>query len=178
MNNSSNKISSSIRDNHKRGSIGDFLKEQADKGSQLSIISAFFTIYAYKKLKNKLDSIKSLNFLFGEPTFIKAADLANINRKEFKIEDDKLIIPLENRLEQKSVAKECSDWISKKVNIKSMVKPNFLHGKMYHIQKENGVQKAALGSSNFTVNGLGPGKTFEALAVIKHFELITWLVIR
>ncbi|MDA3789134.1 MAG: hypothetical protein PF503_11690, partial [Desulfobacula sp.] len=66
MNNSSNNIPSSIRDNHKRGSIGDFLKEQADKGSQLSIISAFFTIYAYKKLKNKLDSIKSLNFLFGD----------------------------------------------------------------------------------------------------------------
>jgi len=157
LNNNSNNIPSSIRDNHKRGSVGDFLKDQVDKGSQLSIISAFFTIYAYKKLKNKLDGIKSLNFLFGEPTFIKTADLTTINRKEFKIEDDKLIIPLENRLEQKSVAKECSDWISKKVNIKSMVKPNFLHGKMYHIQKKNSVQKAALGSSNFTVNGLGLG---------------------
>jgi len=84
LNNSSNNISSSIRNNHKRGRVGYFLKEQVDKGSQQSIISAFFTIYAYKKLKNKLDSIKSINSLFGEPTFIKDADLANINRKEFK----------------------------------------------------------------------------------------------
>ena len=38
-----------------------------------------------------------------------------------------------------------------------MVKPNFLHGKLYHITNENRVEKALLGSSNFTVNGLGCG---------------------
>ncbi len=69
----------------------------------------------------------------------------------------KLVIPLESRLTQKAVAKECADWIEEKVNIKSMVKPNFLHGKMYHIHNSNGVEKAILGSSNFTVNGLGLG---------------------
>jgi ERCC4-related helicase len=152
-----NDIPSSIKDNRKRGSVGDFLKEQIDTGSKLSIVSAYFTIYAYKRLKNKLDDIKSLNFLFGEPTFIKSVDPDNFNNKKFKIEDDKLIIPLENRLEQKSIAKECSEWIKKNVNIKSMVKPNFLHGKMYHVEKKNGIQKAILGSSNFTVNGLGLG---------------------
>ncbi|MGA1824833.1 MAG: phospholipase D-like domain-containing protein [bacterium] len=157
MSNNTINIPSSIRDNHKRGSVGDFLKEQVDIGSKLSIVSAYFTIYAYKKLKHKLDTIKSLNFLFGEPSFIKAVDPTKVNKKKFKIEDDKLVIPLENRLEQKSIAKECSDWIKDKVNIRSMVKPNFLHGKMYHIEKENSVQKAILGSSNFTVNGLGLG---------------------
>ena len=154
-----NNIPSSIKDNRKRGSVGNFLKEQIDKDSKLLIVSAYFTIYAYNKLKDKLDTIEKLDFLFGEPTFIKAVDPTNVNKKEFKIEDDKLVIPLENRLKQKSVAKECGDWIKEKVNIKSMVKPNFLHGKMYHIQKENGVQKAALGSSNFTVNGLGLGSS-------------------
>ena len=38
-----------------------------------------------------------------------------------------------------------------------MVKPNFLHGKMYHILHESGIEKAISGSSNFTVNGLGFG---------------------
>ena len=80
-------------------------------------------------------------------------------KKDFKIEDDKLVIPLESRLSQKAVAKECAEWISEKVNIKSMVKPNFLHGKMYHIKQNNGVEKAILGSSNFTVNGLGLGSS-------------------
>ncbi len=152
-----NNIPSSIKDNHKRGSIGDFLKQQIEEGSELSIVSAYFTIYAYQQLKNNLDNIKSLNFLFGEPTFIKSIDPSKTDKKEFKIEDDKLVIPLEKRLQQKSVAKECSNWIKSRVNIKSMVKPNFLHGKMYHIKSNNGVQKAILGSSNFTVNGLGLG---------------------
>ena len=47
-----------------------------------------------------------------------------------KIEDDKIVIPIESRLTQKAIAKECSEWIQQKVEIKSMVKPNFLHGKI------------------------------------------------
>ena len=35
-----------------------------------------------------------------------------------------------------------------------MQESNMLHGKMYHIAK-NGVENAILGSSNFTVRGLG-----------------------
>jgi len=150
-------IPSSIRDNHKRGCIGDFLKQEIDEGSNLSIVSAYFTIYAYQRLKDSLNNIESLDFLFGEPTFIKDIDPSKTDKKEFKIEDDKLIIPIESRLQQKSIAKECSDWIKDKVKIKSMVKPNFLHGKMYHVKNSSGVQKAIFGSSNFTVNGLGLG---------------------
>ncbi len=150
-------VPTSIRDNRTRGTVGNFLRTEVDKDSKLSIVSAYFTIYAYKNLKDRLDDIDYLNFLFGEPTFIKTVDSDTKNFKEFRIEDDKLIIPLEKRLQQKHIAKECSDWIRSKVSIKSMVKPNFLHGKMYHILKRNGVQKSILGSSNFTVNGLGLG---------------------
>jgi SNF2 family DNA or RNA helicase len=173
-------IRSSIRDNRDRGSVGDFLREQIDADSKLSIVSAYFTIYAYQKLKGELDSIESLDFLFGEPAFIKAVDPSKVDKKEFKIEDDRLVIPLEKRLKQKSVAKECSDWIRDKVNIKSMVKPNFLHGKMYHIQKKNGVQKAVSGSSNFTVNGLGLGGSpnielnMEVTDDRDRLDLINW----
>ena len=150
-------ISSTLRDNHKRGNIGDFLKKEINPNSKLSIVSAYFTIYAFDKLKDQLRSTDELDFLFGDPTFIKSIDPTKTNKKDFKIEDDKLVIPLESRLEQKAIARECADWIKEKVNIKSMVKPNFLHGKMYHIQNSNGVEKAILGSSNFTVNGLGLG---------------------
>jgi hypothetical protein len=151
------KIKSSIRDNKDRGKVGEFLKENIKEDSCLSFVSAYFTIYAYEKLKEELDGIDHLNFLFGEPTFIKALDPTKINKRDFKIEDDKLIIPLQSRLTQKSIARECADWISQKVDIKSMVKPNFLHGKLYHIHHQSGVEKAIIGSSNFTVNGLGLG---------------------
>jgi len=148
---------SSIRDNKNRGSVGQFLRENIKSDSELSIVSAYFTIYAYSHLKNELDSISKLKFLFGEPTFIKALDPTKVNKRDFKIEDDKIVIPIESRLTQKAIAKECSEWIQQKVEIKSMVKPNFLHGKMYHVTQQSGVEKAVVGSSNFTVNGLGLG---------------------
>lgn len=150
-------LNSSIRDNHNYGFVGNFLREVIKSNSNLSIVSAYFTIYAYHELKDKLDNIKNLRFLFGEPTFIKSLDPEKKNLRSFKIEDDQLVIPMENRLQQKSIAKDCAAWINDKVEIRSMVKPNFLHGKLYHVAQESGVEKAIVGSSNFTVNGLGMG---------------------
>lgn len=150
---------SAIRDNHAHGSVDDFLKEAISANSDVSIVSAYFTIYAYHHLKDNLDGIQKLRFLFGEPTFIKAIDPDKVNPRQFKIEDDKLAIPIASRLTQKSLARECSQWIQDKTEIRSMVKPNFLHGKLYHIMQENGVEKAIAGSSNFTVNGLGLGNS-------------------
>lgn len=45
---------SGIRDNYHRGNVGDFLKTKIQQGSNLSIVSAYFTIYAYAALKDKL----------------------------------------------------------------------------------------------------------------------------
>ena len=54
------------------------------------------------------------------------------------------------------MARECADWIRAKVAIRSVRQTNLLHGKMYHIS-HNGVEDALVGSSNFTVRGLGLG---------------------
>jgi hypothetical protein len=92
----SNNISSAIRDNQGRGKVGDFLKNKIQQGSKLSIVSAYFTIYAYEQLKEKLNNIDHLHFLFGEPRFIKSLDPGRTDFKSFKIEDEKLA--LSNRL--------------------------------------------------------------------------------
>ena len=122
--------------------------------SSLSIVSAYFTIYAFEKLKDQLQRIDHLNFLFGEPRFVKNLDPDRTDKKAFRIEDEKLA--LSNRLQQKYLAKECTDWIETKVDIKSVKQANLLHGKMYHID-DDGRKKALVGSSNFTVSGLGYG---------------------
>jgi hypothetical protein len=65
---------SGIRDNHSRGVVADFLKSHVKEGSRLSIVSAFFTIYAYEALKDHLNRIGHMDFLFGEPRFIRSLD--------------------------------------------------------------------------------------------------------
>ncbi|MBW2568457.1 MAG: hypothetical protein JRD93_02300 [Deltaproteobacteria bacterium] len=57
-----NNISSSIKDNHKRGCIGNFLKQHIDEGSSLSVVSAYFSIYAYQRLRDIINNIESLDF--------------------------------------------------------------------------------------------------------------------
>lgn len=146
----------SIRDNFSNGSVGEFLSDKIVVDSNLSFVTAYFTIYAYEKLKPELDSINSLRLLFGEPRFIKNVS-SSTETKNYQIEDDNLVIPVESRLQQKLLAKQCANWIRDKVEIKSMIRPDFLHGKLYHIEKPNGVEDAVTGSSNFTVNGLGLG---------------------
>ena len=145
-----------IRDNHDRGTVGDFLKSNIENGSSLSVVSAYFTIHAFEALKAHLWEIDGLRFLFGEPDFIKNLDARNTDSKAFKIEDEGL--QLDKPLQQRPIAQECADWIKDKVEIKSTRQSNLLHGKMYHIAN-NGEEKAIMGSSNFTVQGLGLGQS-------------------
>lgn len=143
---------SGIRDNRDRGTVGEFLRSQIENGSSLSVVSAYFTIYAFDALQTSLRRINDLRFLFGEPQFIKKLDPEKTEKKSFIMDSGGL--QLTNQLELKRVAIECARWIEEKVEIRSIRESNMLHGKMYHIAK-NGVENAILGSSNFTVRGLG-----------------------
>jgi len=153
--------SSGIRDNHHRGKVAEFLIEKISAESELSIVSAYFTIYAYDALAEKLDRVSGLRFLFGEPRFISALDPDKTDRKSFKIEDERL--ELSNRLQQKDVARRCAKWITEKVDIRSIRQANLLHGKLYHLH-DGHREHAILGSSNFTRRGLG-------LSAIPNIEL-------
>ncbi len=62
---------STIRDNHSRGTVGDFLKKHLKDQSNVAIVSAYFTLFSYQHLKENLDNIDELRLLFGEPNFIQ-----------------------------------------------------------------------------------------------------------
>jgi SNF2 family DNA or RNA helicase len=145
-----------IKDNHTRGTVADFLEARVSRDSQLSIVSAYFTIHAYQALRRNLDEIQHLRFLFGEPRFIGSLDPEKTERKRFAIEDDGL--GLANRLQQKQVASDCAKWLRERVAIRSVHDANFLHGKMYHID-DGRREHAIVGSSNFTRRGLGISHT-------------------
>jgi PLD-like domain len=146
-------MKSGIRDNRpSRGTVASFLKGKIHPGANLSFVSAYFTIFAYEALKEQLDQAERLRFLFGEPSFIQGIDPEKRQRKSFRIEDD--VLKLTDKLEQKRIARECADWISARVDIRTVIRESFLHGKMYHIANQE-VEEAILGSSNFTVHGLG-----------------------
>ena len=171
-------LNSAIKDNHSFGTVGDYLKANIKEGSCLSVVSAFFTIYAYEALKDWLNGIEHMDFLFGEPSFVKSLDPAKSEKKAFIIAAEGL--RLANVLQQKRAARECAEWIRQRVDIRSIKQSNFLHGKLYHIQHD-GRDAAILGSSNFTTRGLGLqaiGSNIELNLVVdshdERAELKSW----
>ncbi len=123
-----------LRDNRpSRGTAGQFLAETITSGSLLSFASAYFTVHAYDKLREPLHAAKSLRFLFGEPSFVSQIDKDKAPSKNFKLTHGALTF--EDSLKQRQLARDCAAWIREKVEIRSIIRTGFMHGKMYHINQ-------------------------------------------
>lgn len=149
-----------ILDNKTQGKVIDKLKEDLKSGTKVSIISAYFTIFAYQELRKELNKIDSLRLLFSMPTFVK--DKKDINR-EFKLSGsyesglagDRYEMKLKNELKQSEIAKECAEWIRKKVEVRAYDEEHTLPQKMYIMEQNEGEDSYIFGSSDFTSSGLG-----------------------
>lgn len=148
-----------ILDNKQFGKVGEELKDSIRSHSKLSIISAYFTIFAYKELSKELNKVDKLRFLFTEPTFVnKNEELVRsyfIDRTlEHKISGNEFEIKMRNEMNQSSIAKECAEWIKNKVEFKSLINPNSAQQRLIYIEnKEDNV--SINGTVDFTTDGLG-----------------------
>ena len=95
-------------------------------GSKVAITASCFSMYAFQELKEQLSDISELRFIFTSPSFV--TEKADKQKREFYIprlnrERDlygsEFEIKLRNELSLKAVAKECAEWIRKKVCFKS-----------------------------------------------------------
>lgn len=117
--------------------VKDDLQAGIHKGSKMSVAAACFSIYAYQELKKQLDSIDELRFIFTSPTFV--TEKASKAQREFYIPrisrecslyGTEFEVKLRNELTQKAIAKECADWIRRKVVFKSNVTQEQMMGFM------------------------------------------------
>ena len=135
-------------------SVGRYLQRQlAGNAKTLRIVSAYFTMYAYRELRVQLQRITTVRFLYGDPGSVGEIDPGEKAGKGFHVTETGLS-PTE-ALKQKSLARECAEWIKKSVQVRTIKQANFLHGKMYHIERPDDSDTAVVGSSNFTWRGLG-----------------------
>ena len=118
--------------NNKSKLLGDDLKQEIKTGSRLRIAASCFSIYAYSALKEELEKIEELDFLFTTPTFVDEQISENISKEKREFYIPKLSeagicgtefeIRLKNKLTQKAIARECAEWIKNKVKIKTLSK--------------------------------------------------------
>ncbi len=159
------------------------LQETIRKGSKISIAAACFSIYAYQELKEELENVDEVRFIFTSPTFIK--EKVPKQQKEFfiprlkrenSIYGTEFEVRLRNKLTQKAIARECAEWIRNKVRFKSNVTDAGMPGFM--VVDETTYMPV----TEFTTVGLGcePGnnlfnyvnKFSEGLEYLEEFDSI------
>lgn len=133
------------------------LEESIKKGSKLSIISAYFSMYAYYSLRKSFNKIDNLRFIYSKPTFLKNHDK---EAREYYIDNNSIFgneyeIKLKNEMTQGSVSKECSKWIKDCVEIKSFKTPNEAQLRMICVDNDDESNIAINGTIDFTTAGLG-----------------------
>ncbi len=113
--------------------IDDLKQLLLSDNSQVSIAAASFSIYAYEALKEELEKVDCVNFIFTSPTFY--TDKSEKQKREFyipKLNRERSLfgsdfeIRLRNQLTQRAIARECADWIRRKARFKT----NITHGSM------------------------------------------------
>lgn len=124
--------------------VKDDLQVTISPNSRVSIAAAFFSIYAFQELKEQLEDIQELRFIFTSPTFV--TEKAPKEKREFyipRLEREKSLhgtqfeVKLRNELTQKAVAKECAEWVRKKVTFKSNITNENMGGFMNIEHQEN-----------------------------------------
>lgn len=139
--------------------VVDDLKVRLSQGGRVSVAAASFSIYAFEALKKELENIDELRFIFTSPTFIK--EKAKKEKREYyipKLNRERSLygtefeVRLRNQLSQKAIAKECADWIRRKVKFRSNSSQEQMGG-FLHTQGETA--HVYLPFNEFTTTQLG-----------------------
>jgi SNF2 family DNA or RNA helicase len=125
------KVTDSVRIiNNVSDLLGDDLKAEIKPGSKVRIAASTFSIFAFEALRKELEKVSELEFIFTSPSFVteKVTDKLRKERREFFIPvghaesslyGSEFEIKLRNKLTQRAIAKECADWVSRKVTFRS-----------------------------------------------------------
>jgi SNF2 family DNA or RNA helicase len=111
--------------------LGDDLKAEVRQGSKLRVAASTFSIFAFEALRKELERLEELEFVFTSPAFVaaKATDQLPKERRQFFIPSEtngesslygsQFEIRLRNKLTQRAIARECADWVRRKVRFRS-----------------------------------------------------------
>lgn len=154
--------------------LKDDLATTIKPNSKVSIASACFSIYAYKELKKQLECIDELRFIFTSPAFVK--ERTPKTQREFyipRLSREKSLygteyeIKLRNELTQRSIAKECAEWIKRKVKFKSNITNEQMSG---FINVESDDTYTYLPINGFTTTDIGCEKGNTLTNIVTRFE--------
>jgi SNF2 family DNA or RNA helicase len=111
--------------------LGEDLRAEIKPGSKLRIAASTFSIFAFEALRKELEQVSELEFIFTSPSFVtaQATDRLAKERRQFFIPQavngestlygSEFEIRLRNQMTQRAIARECADWVRRKVRFRS-----------------------------------------------------------
>ena len=170
-----------ILDNTEGKRLVDSLRANLDDEAKLSIISAHFSLFAFGELREELERLDSVRFLFSEPTFIQdmgrvaGAPESDIARRaqgerEKALADSSLELTLRNKLNQRALARACTSWLRGKVTFRSVQREHMLQLTPSYIVEDSAVSPHLLTGqgATFTLEGLGVERRPDTLTMMTH----------
>ena len=154
----------------------DDLRQTVTRGSKIEIAAASFSIYAYEVLKEELEQIDELRFIFTSPTFIKAKNESKEKRefyipklhRERNLYGSDFEIKLRNELSQKAIARECADWIRRKARFKTNITERMMNG-MLNVKNSDNESFTYMPFNEFTTTEIGVGRSNKIPQLITKF---------
>lgn len=155
--------------------VRDDMAYTISKGSKISIAAACFSMYAYKELKKKLDTVDECRFIFTSPTFVTENNekqkrefyIPRLNREK-SLYGTEFELRLRNEMTQKAIAKECAEWIRRKATFKSNITGENMGG---FVTVENKFQQVAYMPMNgFTTVDIGCERGNNSYNMVNRFE--------
>lgn len=151
--------------------VRDDLAETIKPHSRISIAAACFSIYAYQELKKQLGTIDECRFIFTSPTFV--TEKTAKEKREFyiprlsrerSIYGTEFEVKLRNELTQRAIARECAEWIRKKVTFKSNSTQDAMGGFM------NVDETTYMPMNGFTTVDIGCDRGRNVYNMVNKFE--------
>jgi superfamily II DNA or RNA helicase len=163
--------------------LGDDLKRTLKPGDRLKIAASCFSMYAYEALKEELESIEELQFIFTAPTFVadEVSDKISKERREFhipKLDRERSLygsefeIQLRNKLTQRAIAKECAAWLRRKAKFKSNRSKAAMQ--QFAVAESSGDSTAYLPLHGFTAVDLGYQQGDAVSNIVNRFDEATF----
>ncbi|PZC51890.1 MULTISPECIES: helicase-related protein [unclassified Mesotoga] len=158
-----------------RETLKDDLTATISDRSKIDIAASCFSIYAFQVLKEQLEGVDELRFIFTSPAFV--VDKTKKEKREFYIPQlnrekslygTEFEVKLRNELTQKAIARECADWIRRKASFKTNVTDESMGG---FINVKNGSEQITYMPVNgFTTVDIGCEKGKSIYNMVNRFE--------
>ena len=154
--------------------LSDDLHVEISPHSKVSIAAACFSVYAYEELKEQLEQVDSLRFIFTSPTFLSEPSAKE--KREFYIprqarektlHGSEFEIRLRNEFTQKTISKECADWVRRKAQFKSNCTDETMPG-FLAVDSEHPVAYAPI--NGFTRADLGCERGGNMFSMIQQLD--------